>query len=669
MLILKVGGGSQINFEEIILDLHSIDEEVIVVLGANSTRSKLAELQNLNLETVTSVSGVSSVLTTPSVVDIIMQSYAGLQSQLFVEKCQQNGINAISLSGLDGGLIKGKKNKGIKVVINGKKKVIRDLSGKPDTLNVDLLTTLIDKKFVPVITIPIMGENGEALNTENDDIVSLLQRELSAERVIHLIEAPGILQDPENEESMLTNISLIELEVLISTSAGRFKRKLLSLQTLIKQNCEQIYIGDGRVKNPIQKCLNGEFTKIVNTNIEKTKDSVEWIELEEKYALGVFPKRRVVIERGKGAKVWDTDGNEYIDCVGGWGVSILGHSNPKIADVISTQSRKIITVPSSFYNRTRAELMKKLVEISPMGLDHVFLTNSGTESVEAALKFSMISTGRDKFISAVKGFHGRSLGSLSVTHKMKYREPFMSYLNSDKVTFVPFNREDKILPLITNEIAAVILEVIQGEGGVNIGDASYFQAVEAKCHETGTLLIIDEVQTGFCRTGSMFATDLVNITPDILCLAKAIAGGVPMGAVLTNDKVKVSVGSHGTTFGGNPLACAVALESINILISENIAEQAKTKGNTFYQLLSSSITGSNLKIVKNIRNMGLMIGIDLRRPVKSIIDALDARGVLTMPAGTTTLRLLPPAVITEDEIHQVVEEIISVLRMTDKNSL
>lgn len=379
-------------------------------------------------------------------------------------------------------------------------------------------------------------------------------------------------------------------------------------------------------------------------------------ELIDKYEVDVYPKRDVVIVKGKGAKLWDENGNEYIDCVAGIGVATIGHSNPVIVKALKDQAEKLITNPAIFYNDTKALFLEKLIEISPSNLTRAFLTNSGSEAMEAALKFARITTGKTDFITAMKGFHGRTMGALSGTYKLEYREPFEPLVPG--FNFVPFNKIEKLEEAVTEKTAAIILEVVQGEGGINIGSKEYFDAVRKLCDENNVLLIIDEIQTGFVRTGKMFACDHYAIQPDIMTVAKGIGGGFPMGAAICSDKIKIPIGKHGSTFGGNPLACAAGLASINFMLENNLAEEAEKKG----EYLISKLNVTDLSKVREIRNLGLMIGIELKEKPQPYIEKLMEEKILAMPAGKTVLRLLPPAVIEYEELDKIAEVLNRILK-------
>ena len=378
-------------------------------------------------------------------------------------------------------------------------------------------------------------------------------------------------------------------------------------------------------------------------------------ETEREYALEVFPKRDIAVVRGEGACVWDDEGRRYIDCVGGIGVASIGHANPAVAEALAEQARVLVSCPGIFYNDVRARLLAELVSIAPAGLTRAFLCNSGAEAVEAAIKFARLATGRAGVVSAMRGFHGRTLGALSATHKKQYREPFEPLVPG--FSFVPFNHVEKLRAAVGEDTAAVIIEPVQGEGGVRPASQDYLSAARRICDEAGAVLVFDEIQTGFCRTGRMFACDRYGVAPDVLCLAKAIAGGVPLGAVLAHERLQPPPGQHGTTFGGNPLASAAALAAIRFMRDERLDDRAEALGARFSERFARRQSAR----VRAVRQVGLMIGVELRERCRPYLGALAERGVLALPAGTTVIRLLPPLVITEAQIDEVADTLTEVL--------
>ena len=377
--------------------------------------------------------------------------------------------------------------------------------------------------------------------------------------------------------------------------------------------------------------------------------------VEDRHSSGLYAKHGLAFVKGQGARLWDAEGREYIDCAAGHGVANLGHAHPRVAEALAEQARTLITCPETYYNDQRAAAMARLGSLVP-GMERVFLCNSGTEANEAALKLARLSTGRTRIVAAMRGFHGRTMGALSATWNKRYREPFEPLVPGFE--HIPYNNVGALEVAIDGETAAVILEVVQGEGGVYVGEAGFLQAAEELCRERGALLIIDEVQTGFGRTGKMLAIEHFEISPDLLCLAKSIAGGLPMGAVLIGPRVEnLGPGMHATTFGGNPLVCAASLAAFEVMEGEKLVEQAAEKGTYLLERLRAIQS----PLVREVRGLGLMAGVEIKRKVAPHLQAMAERGVVALPAGLTVIRLLPPLVIRREEIERVVEVVAEVL--------
>ena len=377
-------------------------------------------------------------------------------------------------------------------------------------------------------------------------------------------------------------------------------------------------------------------------------------ELEDRYELPVYPRRDLVLVRGKGAKLYDDQGREYIDCASNVGVSNIGHGHEEVARAIHEQYLALGNCYSMFYNPVRAKLAEKLVSVSPPRLQRVFFCNSGAEAVEGALKFTRSTSGKGEIIAAMRGFHGKTYGALAATWGEEYQKPFVPMMPGLK--HVPFNNFQKLSEAVSGETAGIILELVQGEGGVRVGDKVYFEQVRELCDKRGVLLIFDEVQTGFGRTGTLFACEQY-VEPDMLCVAKSLAGGIPMGAVLCSDAVKVPMKSHTSTFGGNPLACAAALASLEVIAREKLPERAKALGEYFLTELRSVKSAK----IREVRGLGLMIGIELKEKAGPSVQQIIEKGVIVLLAGATVIRLLPPLVITKEEIDQVLNVLKEVL--------
>ena len=384
-----------------------------------------------------------------------------------------------------------------------------------------------------------------------------------------------------------------------------------------------------------------------------------YLETEATYTSGVYSKRPVVIVRGQGAILWDEDGHEYIDCAAGHGVANLGHGRPEIAEAIAEQARRLITCPEIVYNDTRARLLERLAALVPIEQARIFLCNSGTEAIEGAIKFARLATGRTGIVATLRGFHGRSLGALSATWEPHYREPFAPLVPG--FTHIRYNNLEAASEAIGEDTAAVIIELVQGEGGVHVATPEYVRGLAVLCRERGALLIVDEVQTGFGRTGRLFACEHYGLEPDILCLAKALAGGLPMGAICLGARVqesgRITRGIHGTTFGGNPLVCAAALTTLDLLTGADLAGHAAELGAHALQRLREMRS----PLIREVRGCGLMLGIELSIKVQPCLEQLCARGVLALPAGPRVLRLLPPLVITRAQLAHVLDIVEDVL--------
>jgi predicted acetylornithine/succinylornithine family transaminase/N-acetyl-ornithine/N-acetyl-lysine deacetylase len=391
------------------------------------------------------------------------------------------------------------------------------------------------------------------------------------------------------------------------------------------------------------------------------------IDLENTYSSGVYSKRPVVIVRGSGASLWDAEGHEFIDCSGGYGVANAGHARPEVAAAIAAQALRLITCPEIVYNDVRARLLERLARLVPEGLTHIFLCNSGTEAVEGAIKFARVATKRPGIVAALRGFHGRTMGALSATWEPHYREPFAPLVPD--VSHMRYNDLAAARIAISEQTAAVIIELVQGEGGVHVASDEYVQGLATLCRERGALLIVDEVQTGFGRTGSLFACNHYDLQPDILCLAKSLAGGVPMGAVCLGPRVmesgRITRGIHGSSFGGNPLACAAALASLDILEQEALPERAAALGSLALERLRKLRT----PLIREVRGRGLLLGIELSRRAQPYLEALFERDILALQAGPNVIRLLPPLVITEAQLERVlvaVEEVLAERDVTER---
>ena len=380
---------------------------------------------------------------------------------------------------------------------------------------------------------------------------------------------------------------------------------------------------------------------------------------EDNYFGTLYQRFPVNVARGKGARLWDTSGKEYIDCMGGYGVALVGHCNDRVVNAIKKQADTLITAHMSVYNETRLEFMKKMAAVAPAGLTKMFFTNSGTESVEAALKFARKFTGKPGVIAMNGAYHGKTFGALSVTYNEKYRKSFMPLLEG--VKFVPYSDPSKLEEAIDDSIGAVILEPIQGETGIIVPPDDLIPKIREICTRRNIVLIFDEIQAGLGRTGKMWAGQNWGTTPDIICLAKGIAGGVPMGLVMTRPEIMdaIKLGEHSSTFGGSPLACAAGSATIDALTTDGLVDNAAKTGKYFKEKLMG--LKEKHKIIREVRGLGMMLGVELRFEVKDVLFDGISNGLLMLYSGRNIIRLLPPLVMDEATVSRAVEIMDAVL--------
>ena len=380
---------------------------------------------------------------------------------------------------------------------------------------------------------------------------------------------------------------------------------------------------------------------------------------EDQFMGNLYQRFPVTIEKGEGAHVWDIDGKEYIDCMGGYGVALVGHQNKRVNNAIKEQIDKIITVHSSLYNKTREEFLKTLIGLAPEKLTQVHLNNSGAEAIEAAIKFARKFTGKKGMVAMKGSYHGKSFGALSITFNPKYKKAFAPLV--EKVSFASFGDIESLKSVIDEDTAFVILEPVQGESGINVAPEGFLQEVRKLCDEKGILLIFDEIQAGLGRTGRLWACDHWNTAPDILCLAKGIAGGVPMGATLVRPDILASMskGEHSSTFGGNPISCAAGTAALRALTEDGLIENSDKMGKIFREGLED--LKKKHAIIREIRGRGLMIGIELKFEVRDVLMGLIREGVLMLYSGRNILRILPPLVISEEDVTKVLHALDLIL--------
>lgn len=381
--------------------------------------------------------------------------------------------------------------------------------------------------------------------------------------------------------------------------------------------------------------------------------------IEDSLYAKYYARKPVTIVRGRGALLYDDQGKEYVDCMGAYGSCIVGHTHPVVAQAITEQAHKLTACHGSTYNDARARFISKLVSILPTGLGRVFLSNSGAEAIECSIKVARKHTGRRKIVAIKGGFHGKTQGALSATWDRKYRKNFEPLVPD--FAHIPFEDEEAAKSTITNDTAAVFIEPIQGEGGIRVPSRDWLSLLADLISDVGGLLVVDEIQTGCGRTGKMFAFEHTGIRPDILCLGKGIASGLPIGITAGNEQVmnSLAVGEHTSTFGGNPITCAAGSATIDVLLQESLIENSAKIGTYFKQGLETLRNGHS--IVREVRGLGLMLAVENRFDVHQIILNALQQGVLILDAGRNILRFLPPLCLQQSHVDRVLAVLGKVL--------
>ena len=385
----------------------------------------------------------------------------------------------------------------------------------------------------------------------------------------------------------------------------------------------------------------------------------ETIDLFDKYVIANYGRLPRVITEGKGCYLFDADGNKILDMFPGWAVSGIGHCHPKVVEAITEQAGKLLHIDNTFYSEAQGQLAKLLAERAFGGKS--FFCNSGAEANEAALKLARLYTSSEKykFITAEGSFHGRTFATVTATAQPKYHEGFLPLLPG--FVYVPFNDIEAIEAAFSDEVAAVMVEPIQGEGGINVATEEYLQAIRHLCDENGAVMILDEVQTGMGRTGKWFAYQHYNVVPDIMTMAKALGGGVAIGAMMATEEVAASLvpGKHASTFGGNCLACAASVATIKAIEEEGLLENAIEVGRYTKEKLEQ--LGEKHYIIDHVRGIGMMIGVQLTGAGAKIVDKCLEKGLRINCTHESVLRLMPAMITSKEQIDQAIEILDSVL--------
>ncbi|MDP9197467.1 MAG: aminotransferase class III-fold pyridoxal phosphate-dependent enzyme [Thermoproteota archaeon] len=383
------------------------------------------------------------------------------------------------------------------------------------------------------------------------------------------------------------------------------------------------------------------------------------VETEDSFLLNVYQRFPLTIEKGDGVTIWDADGKKYIDCMGGYGVGLIGYSDKRVIAGIEEQLKKIMVCHMSVYNNSRLRFLRKLTDIAPVGVTKIFFSNSGAESVEAALKFARKYSQKPGIISMYGGYHGKTFGALSVTHNAKYRKSFVPLLNDIK--FIPYGNVDSLIDSIDDKTGTVILEPIQGETGVILPPDGFIKSVRKACDERNVVLIFDEIQTGLGRTGKMWAGEHWEAVPDVMCVAKGIAAGIPMGVTFMKPKIAevMKVGDHSSTFAGNPIACAAGNAVLDVISEDNLVKRAAETGSHFKSGLLE--LKERHQIIREVRGLGMMLAVEMRFDVRDILLDGIKNGLLMLYSGRNIIRLLPPLIMEKEMVDQALSIMDSLL--------
>ena len=365
-----------------------------------------------------------------------------------------------------------------------------------------------------------------------------------------------------------------------------------------------------------------------------------------------YAPRGLKIVRGEGQYVWDSDGRRYLDCHTGHGAAFLGHRNKWVVEELKKQLDEIMVTSPVFSTDVMEEAVKLLEKILPKHLTYFYMLNSGSEAVELALKTARKVTGRKKFISFINAFHGRTMGALGATWNPKYREGYDPF--PWEVEFLPYNDPEAVEHAVDDDVAGVIVEPVQGEGGLSVSTPEFLKTIRESCDKVGALMILDEIQSGFGRTGVLWAHERAGVKPDILVAGKSLGGGFPLSVATFSEEIgsKLSPGAHGSTFGGNPLALAALRGGIKTLFEDKVVEKAAEMGELLKKTLEK-VVEENEGVARRVKGIGLMIGIELRTNPTKVIQLLQEKGILALKAGLTVLRFLPPYLINQEDVENL----------------
>ncbi len=656
ILVLKIGGNQvedEAFLEGFVAAVRRLlaDHALIVVHGGGREIAELHAQMQVPFETVEGLR-----VTSEASLRLVEMALNGTVNTRLVRWLVNGGVAAVGLSGVDLGLVRVAPLR-----VNG-----RDLGrvGAVQQVNGGALRGLLDLGLTPVISPVSLGEDGLAYNVNADHVAAGVARAVEASRLIFVSNVPGVQAAGRTLEAL--TVSQVEALIARGLVTGGMIPKVRAAAEAVASGVQQAAITDlaGLAEGggtAVRKDEGGRRKDEGGRMKEAGMDAGEIMALEERYLARTYARAPFVLERGEGCWVYDTDGRAYLDCVAGIAVNALGHADPGLVAALTRQAGALWHVSNLYHTAPHARLAAALCESS--FADRVFFCNSGTEAVEGAFKFARKWAaehyGPDKHaIVAFSGaFHGRTFGALAATPREKYQAPFRPLLPG--VRIAPFNDLDGTAAVMADDVCAVIVEPVQGEGGVHPAEPGFLAGLRALCDQHHALLITDEVQCGLGRTGTLWAHQACGVTPDMLTAAKPLAGGLPMGAVLMTEAVAevLQPGDHGSTFAASPLVASVA-EAVLARVSQP-AFLADVAAKGAYLMERLAALGS--PHIRQVRGRGLMIGADLDVPANDVVSAGYRHGLLLVNAGPDTLRLVPPLTITREEINLLLERLAEAL--------
>ena len=592
-------------------------------------------------------------VTDEAALEVATMVLRGLVNTGVVAGLQRLGITAVGLSGADGGLLRARRLPELGLV------------GAVEHVETTLLREQLDAGCVPVIAPLGLDATGTLLNINADMAAAAIAAALSADTALFLTDVAGV---KGADGGVISTLDRAHAEQLIARgviTGGMIPKVRACLDAL--DGARLAAILDGRAPGALDGLLNDTVLGTVisvaplaaadrapgsgDADAPLTRDHAkpDAPEREARAYMRTFTREPLTLVSGQGTRVWDAQGNQYLDLVAGIAVNILGHAHPAVAAAIAHQARTLLHTSNLYYTLPQLELAELL--LAATGMDGVFFTNSGAEANEAAIKIArkwgkLHKDGAYEIICAENSFHGRTLATVAATGKKRYQEPFAPMPAG--FTHVPYNDLDALEAAIGPQTAAVLLEPIQGESGVHPAAPGYLSAARRLCDERGALLILDEVQTGMGRTGTFLACQGEGVTPDVVTLAKGLGGGTPLGAALARGWANVfAPGDHGSTLGGNPLACAAGVATMRVLRDESLITRAAEVGAHLLARLSALP-------VKEARGRGLMLAVEVDGDAPAIVAAARRRGLLVNSTGPTTLRLVPPLILRAAEVDEAI---------------